>query len=180
QEAQVDTRIISATHKDLATLVHSGQFRQDLYYRLNVIDVRVPALRERPEDITDIAVHILARISRQNGLNQPPELAAEALAALRAYRFPGNVRELENILERATTLCEQNRIQAQDLQLQSTQPPAVAGAITTVLDSQIEEIERSAIVQALEKTRYNKTQAARLLGISFRALRYRLKKLGID
>jgi two-component system, NtrC family, response regulator PilR len=179
QEIPVDVRIISATHKDLGALVHGGQFRQDLYYRLNVIEVRVPALRERPDDIPEISAHILTRIARQNGLDQPPRLSAEALEALRGYRFPGNVRELENILERATTLCEQNLILARDLQLQSP-GPAAAAATTAVLDSQIEAIERNAILQALEKTRYNKTQAARLLGISFRALRYRLKKLGID
>jgi two-component system response regulator PilR (NtrC family) len=180
QEIQVDVRIISATHKDLAVLLNNGQFRQDLYYRLNVIEVRVPALRERPEDIPELSTHILARISQQNELSEPPQLSADALAALGSYRFPGNVRELENILERATTLCEQNQIQVHDLQLQSAPAPATSTATTTVLDSQIEEIERSAIVQALERTRYNKTQAARLLGISFRALRYRLKKLGID
>jgi two-component system response regulator PilR (NtrC family) len=180
QELAVDVRIISATHKDLAALVHGGQFRQDLYYRLNVIEVRVPALRERPEDIPELCAHILARISTQNGMSRSPEISAEAVAALRSYRFPGNVRELENILERATTLCEQNRIRVEDLQLQSLPASTAPGATATVLDSQIEEIERSAIVKALEKTRYNKTQAARLLGISFRALRYRLKKLGID
>jgi two-component system, NtrC family, response regulator PilR len=183
QETQIDTRIISATHKDLAALVQSGQFRQDLYYRLNVIEVRVPALRERPEDIPELCVHILARISQQNGLKQTPHITPEALAALHTYRFPGNVRELENILERATTLCEDNQIAVQDLQLSSLPKTAVANAAldtATVLDSHIEEIERNAIIQALEKTRHNKTQAARMLGISFRALRYRLKKLGID
>jgi two-component system, NtrC family, response regulator PilR len=180
QEIPVDVRIISATHKDLGTLVHNGQFRQDLYYRLNVIEVRVPALRERPDDIPEISAHILARIARQNGLASPPQLAAEALGALRDYRFPGNVRELENILERATTLCEDNLIQVRDLQLHSAASTAAVTPTATVLDSQIETIERNAILQALEKTRYNKTQAARLLGISFRALRYRLKKLGID
>jgi two-component system response regulator PilR (NtrC family) len=180
QEIAVDVRIISATHKDLGALVHGGQFRQDLYYRLNVIEVRVPALRERPDDIPEISAHILARIARQNGLDQPPQLSAEALEALRGYRFPGNVRELENILERATTLCEHGLIEVQDLQLHSAASTAAVTPTAMVLDSQIEEIERNAILQALEKTRYNKTQAARLLGISFRALRYRLKKLGID
>lgn len=185
QETQIDTRIISATHKDLTALVQSGQFRQDLYYRLNVIEVRVPALRERPEDIPELCEHILARISQQNGLKQAPNIAPEALAALNAYRFPGNVRELENILERATTLSEGNQIAVEDLQLSSLPKTVSATAnaaldTATVLDSHIEEIERNAIIQALEKTRHNKTQAARLLGISFRALRYRLKKLGID
>ncbi len=186
QETQIDTRIISATHKDLAALVQSGQFRQDLFYRLNVIEVRVPALRERPGDIPALCSNILARIGQQMGLNQAPKISPEALEALRSYHFPGNVRELENILERAITLCEGDQIVAKDLQLQSLAKPITAAAATTaqstgtVLDSQIEEIERQSIIQALEKTRYNKTQAARLLGISFRALRYRLKKLGIS
>lgn len=185
QEIPVDVRLISATHKDLAALLHAGQFRQDLFYRLNVIEVHVPALRDRPEDIEEIASFILKRISHQNGLELPPAITEDALLALRDYRFPGNVRELENILERATTLCEKNQIGIADLRLKHTQVTSPGsrnvdtGEDVAVLDSQIEEIERSAILQALEKTRYNKTQAARLLGISFRALRYRLKKLGI-
>ena len=176
-EVAVNVRVISATHKDLAALVATGQFRQDLYYRLNVIEVRTPPLRQRAQDIPALASHVLAQITRNLGLARPPALDAAALQALQAYRFPGNVRELENVLERAVTLSEGDSIGAADLQLREM--PAAGGG-EAALGEQIEEIEKRAIREALEKTRYNKTRAAELLGMSFRALRYRIKKLGLD
>ena len=186
QEIPTDVRILSATHKDLAQLVETGQFRQDLYYRLNVIQLPVPALRERSEDIPLLANHYLGKLAREN---TAPNLSLDeaALQALCHYGFPGNVRELENILERATTLCEDDTITQADLQLPggavvSPQVPAAsdatAGAVP--LDDYMENIEKDALIKALEQTRYNKTAAARLLGITFRALRYRLKKLGLE
>ena len=186
QEIPTDVRILSATHKDLAQLVEAGQFRQDLYYRLNVIQLQVPALRDRSEDIPRLTEHYLGKLARES---EQPDLSLHesALQALCNYDFPGNVRELENILERATTLCEDNTITLADLQL-----PAVTAAPRAVpqtpkmttgtvpLDDYMENIEKDALLKALEQTRYNKTAAARLLGITFRALRYRLKKLGLE
>ena len=186
QEIPTDVRILSATHKDLAQLVETGQFRQDLYYRLNVIQLTVPALRERHEDIPLLAEHCLLKLARDNG---QPNLVLEktALQSLCQYTFPGNVRELENILERATTLCEGSTITLADLQLPGgavvgTQVPAESnvGKSAVPLDDYMENIEKDALIKALEQTRYNKTAAARLLGITFRALRYRLKKLGLE
>ncbi len=184
REVPVDVRILSATHKDLAALVSAGQFRQDLYYRINVIALAVPPLRERREDIPALVDHLLARIAAQWQAS-PPQVAEDALAALAAYPFPGNVRELENILERAMTLCEGGVIHAADLQLDAAPAPLPAAddggaAVSQGLDPYLDTREREAILRALEQTRYNKTQAAKLLGISFRALRYRLKKLGIE
>lgn len=187
-ETSVDVRIISATHKDLSQQVASGQFREDLYYRINVIEVRVPALRDRVNDIPLLSERILITLGKQLGLEQTPTLAPEALEALKQHSFPGNVRELENILERAVTLCDQVQITSDYLRLSSpiapTSQPSPASAPSDSaeggLDDGLEEIERQKIVQALEDTRYNKTKAAKKLGITFRALRYRLKKLGID
>lgn len=188
QETPVDVRILSATHKDLAAEVAANRFRQDLYFRLNVIELKAPALRDRPGDIPLLAQHLLGRIAAR--WQQPQlDLADDALHALYQYTFPGNVRELENILERAATLCEGQILHAHDLQLpapaQGTEPQhAPARAIgtdqETALDTQLANQQREAIRRALEKTRWNKTQAAELLGISFRQLRYRLKKLGIE
>jgi len=183
REEAVDVRILSATHKNLAELVAEGRFREDLFYRIDVIELRVPALRERREDIPDLAAVILRRLSRRMSTTAP-ELDAQALAALQVYAFPGNVRELENILERALTLSAGGSITAEHLRLRSdiragAEPVAIAAA-PGALGAQLEDIERDAIVKALEKTRYNKTAAAKLLGISFRALRYRVKKLGIE
>jgi two-component system response regulator PilR (NtrC family) len=180
-EVPIDVRVLSATHKDLNKLVAEGKFRQDLYYRINVIELRVPSLRERPGDIPQLVEHILIQ-------RMMPELATSlsdaAMQALMQYGFPGNVRELENILERALTLCEGDIIQESDFRLPvSTSTPLAAPATADVkqsLDPYLYAIEREAILKALEQTRYNKTAAARLLGISFRALRYRLKKLGVD
>jgi two-component system response regulator PilR (NtrC family) len=188
REETVDVRILSATHKSLADLVAQGLFREDLFYRINVIELRVPALRERSGDIREIAEAILARLARR--ANGPvPEISAEAVGLLQAYPFPGNVRELENVLERALTLSTGGLIAPEHIRLRATNRPSgpesatpVAAAISgnTALGSQLESIERDAIIKALEKTRYNKTAAAKLLGMSFRALRYRIKKLGIE
>ena len=189
-ETKVNVRVISATHKDLAALVAQGSFRQDLYYRLNVIEIRTPPLREHAEDIPQIAAAVLARLAPANGLDAPPTLDAAALRLLQAHRFPGNVRELENVLERAVTLCDGERIGVEDLQLRDdavTVPGlapgdarAAPGGAAAGLEDQMEDMERTAIQQALEKARYNKTKAAALLGMSFRSLRYRIKKLGIE
>jgi two-component system, NtrC family, response regulator PilR len=181
-EVRIDVRILSATHKDLAQLVAEGKFREDLFYRVNVIELRVPALRERPGDVAELAEAILRRLGRRMKID-PPALANDALAALETYSFPGNVRELENILERAITLSSSGEVRAADIQLRPPQSgsPASAGAGPGgPLGDQLEEIERDAILKALEQTRYNKTAAAKVLGMSFRALRYRIKKLGIE
>jgi two-component system response regulator PilR (NtrC family) len=179
KETPIDVRILSATHKALAQLVKNGSFRQDLYYRINVIELPVPSLRERIEDIPVLAEHILQRIAQQTG-DPPARLGADALRALQQYPFPGNVRELENILERAMTLSEGDRIQVEDLQLPEHEGTAVEDEDELPLEDYLGSKEKEVIQQALEKARYNKTAAAKLLGISFRALRYRLKKLGMD
>jgi two-component system response regulator PilR (NtrC family) len=179
-EVKVDVRILSATHKNLAAMVTAGSFRQDLYYRINVIEVHVPPLRERADDIPLLVDFIVTRLARDNGVPKP-QLSEEALRALRGYAFPGNVRELENILERAMTLCEGDVIGVDDLQLRAPGESTIDGEIETTaeLDSALHEIERKRIVAALEQAGGNKTAAARLLGISFRSLRYRLEKLGL-
>ncbi len=183
-EAPVDVRILSATHKDLSKLVDEGEFRQDLFYRINVIELKVPSLCQRRDDIPQLAEYFLTNIATQARLDKP-KLSKQALAALCNYSFPGNVRELENTLERAFTLCEDDIIEEEDLQL----PAMIKNDSTDVssvtdteqpLDSYLGEQEKEAIQQALQQSKYNKTAAAKLLGISFRQLRYRLKKLGID
>ena len=185
REETVDVRILSATHKNLPDLVADGRFREDLYYRINVIELRVPALRERTEDIGELAATILSRLGKRLGTT-PPQLTDDALTALQGYAFPGNVRELENVLERALTLSTDGRIDHAQIKLRSAVRPAAETSVVTAREStgalgaQLEDIERDAIVKALEKTRYNKTAAAKLLGMSFRALRYRVKKLGIE
>jgi two-component system, NtrC family, response regulator PilR len=181
-EVGIDVRVLSATHKNLAQQVAEGKFREDLFYRVNVIELRVPSLRERPEDVLELAEAILRRLGRRMKIT-PPMLAKEALAALEVYAFPGNVRELENILERAITLSAGGEIRVGDIQLRATPIGATAAANSTsegALGDHLEEIERDAILKALEQTRYNKTAAAKVLGMSFRALRYRIKKLGIE
>jgi len=196
-EIPVDVRILSATHKNLGQLVEQGQFRQDLFYRINVIELRVPPLRERRGDVLQLAAFILQGLARKSGDNAGQLLPA-ARQALESYDFPGNVRELENILERAMAMCDGASIDASDLMLpqRSARPdhpagghpsahasavaPAAAASADGGLDDYISNIERTAIVKALEESRYNKTAAARKLGITFRALRYKLKKLGID
>ncbi len=180
RETPVDVRILSATHKNLAALVAEGAFREDLFYRVNVIEIRVPALRERPEDVAELAQSILQRLAQRLQV-APPGIGAQALETLQGYGFPGNVRELENILERALALSAGGTIDADDLQLREMPVTAAAKAGTPgPLGEQLEDIERNAIVKALEQSRYNKTAAAKLLGMSFRALRYRIKKLGIE
>jgi len=179
RETHVDVRILSATHKNLAQLVREGRFREDLYYRINVIDLQVPSLRERPEDIPELVEHVLERLGRQLG-GSVPHLSDEALDRLLDYPFPGNVRELENILERAITLCEGDVITPAELGLPEPLPAEEDEGNNANLDDYVNEREKEAILKALEQTRHNKTAAARLLGISFRALRYRLKKLGLD
>ena len=178
-EEPVDTRIISATHKNLSALVDSGDFRQDLYYRLHVIELSMPSLRDMREDIPLIANAILTRLARGNAA----ALEAEAVVALERYPFPGNVRELENILERGLSLAaDPQRITAEDLHLtpvaEETDAPVPAGEKWPLQDY-LDRVERAAINEALEKTRYNRTAAAKLLGITFRAMRYRMERLGI-
>jgi len=202
-EEQVDVRILSATHKDLAKLVDDGAFRHDLYYRINVIELRVPPLRERGEDLQELTTLILGRLAERHGTTAPV-LDAAALEALRAFPFPGNVRELENILERAMTMADGEAIHAADLHLPRTAPPAMtppppAEAVPAAaswtppppaplpmdsgsgdLTAAMEQIERATIEKALLENRYNKTRTAAQLGITFRALRYKLKKLGLE
>lgn len=202
REVPVDIRILSATHKNLPELVRDGSFRQDLFYRINVIELAVPPLRDRPDDIPLLANHILERIAREYEC-EPARLSSGALAYLKDYDFPGNVRELENILERAFTLCDSEVIDTDDLHI-ATPPVDLPRETATPgnghwngngngncelpalpdgeidLENYLETIERHAIERALEATRWNKTAAAKRLGISFRALRYRLKKLGMD
>jgi two-component system, NtrC family, response regulator PilR len=183
QEQVVDVRILSATHKDLSAEVAAGRFRQDLYYRLNVIELRVPSLRERREDIVQLADNVLRRLA--DGSGQPAaRLNAQALDTLKSYRFPGNVRELENMLERAYTLCENDQIEAGDLRLADSSSANDPGepnlADIDNLEDYLESIERKLILQALEETRWNRTAAAQRLNLTFRSMRYRLKKLGLD
>ncbi len=211
-EQPVDVRILSATHRDLGALVAEGRFREDLYYRINVIELRVPPLREREDDLLVLARAVIVRLADEMGI-AAPTLSAEAEARLQAHAFPGNVRELENVLERAVTLAGGETIDADAIQLRTgsgtatvAAGPARASGVPdmavggdpmdrrnpaasrpagqrndpTDLESELEEVERARIRAALEQTRYNKTAAARLLGISFRALRYRIRKLGLD
>ena len=190
-EIPIDVRILSATHKNLAKLVEEGRFRHDLYYRINVIELLVPPLRDRHEDIPVIAAAVLKRLSEEWGDPAPP-LSEGALIALGNYSFPGNVRELENILERAVALCEGESIHAEDLQLPHIEDSRHAGATNTApetsktnfsnsaLPDALEKIERDTIQKALEACRYNKTKTAAHLGITFRALRYKLKKLEME
>jgi two-component system response regulator PilR (NtrC family) len=215
QEVTIDVRILSATHKDLAQLVERGEFRQDLYYRLNVIELRVPSLRERRDDIPAFTEMILRSLATEYQIDAP-RVSPAAMVVLKNYEFPGNVRELRNVLERAFTLCENDVIEPQDLHLSpavlgqpggggddappypraaapaddedagdgagegtasvSVPPPAEGES----LEDYLENIEKDVIMEALEATRWNKTAAAKRLGITFRALRYRLKKLDLE
>jgi len=199
-ETAVDVRVICATHRDLSVEVARGRFREDLYYRLNVIEVHVPPLRDRGSDIPALTERILQGLTRRMRLTRTPKLSADALEALEQYTFPGNIRELENILERAVTLSENQTIARKYLRLNSplSETPADvrpapqyepvgsstagAGPIDTSagLESQLEAVERERIQAALEACRYNKTKAAKQLGITFRALRYRLAKLNMN
>ncbi|HET7201676.1 MAG TPA: helix-turn-helix domain-containing protein, partial [Burkholderiales bacterium] len=176
-----DVRIICATHQSLAACVESGKFRQDLYYRLAVIELKMPPLRECREDIPTLSDAILRRLSRPDG-KRTMRLSEEAKRALADYDFPGNTRELENILERSVALAARDEIQPEDLQLAPpvglTPEPGATNA-KWPLPEYLDRIEREAILEALEKTRFNRTAAAKLLGITFRALRYRMERLGI-
>ncbi len=200
-ETPTDVRILSASHKNLAEEVQSRNFRQDLYYRINVIELAVPSLRERKEDIPELVVQILKRVANDYHNESVPVVDDSALRALCEYSFPGNIRELENILQRAITLCESNAISERHLDLSDNatslqtaisvnEPVAEFGAISDLdtftfnsefsLEKHLEDIERKAIQQALEEARWNKTAAAQLLGMSFRSLRYRMKKLEME
>ena len=175
-EQSVNARILSATHKNLSDMVADGEFREDLYYRINVIELHVPALRDRGDDVLLLAEHIMKRLSASATLDMG------ARHALVSYAFPGNVRELENMLERAVTLCSSGTISESDLHMRTQAPTETNPALTTNtnLGDQVEDVQRQAIIDALQKTRYNKTAAAKLLVLSFRQLRYRIKKLNID
>jgi two-component system response regulator PilR (NtrC family) len=176
-EEPVDVRIISATHRNLRDCVDKGSFRQDLYYRLNVIELRMPPLRERVEDIAPLVDCILQRLCGE----EPPRLTDAALKAMQWYAFPGNVRELENILERATALSSGDLIDCEDLHLEPEDSGGEATARgSETLDDYLNRLERLAILEALQKTEGNRTAAARLLGVTFRSLRYRLERLGIE
>jgi two-component system response regulator PilR (NtrC family) len=180
QEEPVDVRIICATHQKLAELVAAGRFRQDLFYRINVIELGMPPLRQCREDIPLIAGAILERLAQQEGA-PPARLTPEALEELQRYDFPGNIRELENILERALALTASEEIGAEDLRLSAPAgaPAEAAPAGSEALPDYLDSIERKAILEALGKTGFNRTAAAKLLGITFRQLRYRMQRLGI-
>lgn len=199
EEIPIDVRILSATHKNLAQAISNNTFRSDLYYRINVIDIQVPPLRDRLEDIQTICLSILKKISYQNN-DKTKQISEQAIKTLQQYSFPGNVRELENILERACALNESNTIEPVNLlfpELPSTHIPeektiAVPPTLQTVnsslnfdpkqqtIDEYLEATEKSILLTALEENRWNRTAAAKSLGITFRSLRYRLKKLEID
>jgi len=186
REVPVNVRILSATHRDLGKLVADGDFREDLYYRINVIELRLPALRERREDIPQLVDSLLGKLAANLGFARP-RVTDAAMQKLLSHDFPGNVRELENILERAVTLSGGDLIDAGDIQVRRSneanaparrtedQPPVVEAP-----PSRLGDPEKQAIVEALEKTRYNKTRAARLLGLTLRQLRYRIEKLGLE
>jgi two-component system response regulator PilR (NtrC family) len=177
-EDDVDVRIISATHQDIRALVAQGRFRQDLFYRLNVIELRMPALRECNADIPLLATHILDRLAHAAGI-RPPLLSPEAINELCAHPFPGNVRELENLLERALALMEGNTIEVADLGLSSSRPENALTAATTLQDK-LDQVEQQLIMDALKAANNNRTAAARLLGVTFRSLRYRMARLGMN
>jgi two-component system response regulator PilR (NtrC family) len=183
QEDPVDVRIISATHQKLGECVEAGKFRHDLYYRLNVIELRMPALREMREDIPQFVGALLDKLARNAG-SKKPEVVPEALEELKRYDFPGNVRELENVLERAMALCSDGKVTAEDLQLRPEdtheQSAAIGGDSKAPLQDYLDRVEKEAILEALEKTRFNRTAAAKLLGITFRSMRYRMERLGLN
>ncbi len=201
EEIPVDVRILSATHKNLRELVSAGQFREDLFYRIDVIELKVPPLRERDKDIEMLTNHMLDKLARDLGV-AVPQLTPDARQKLSTYGYPGNVRELENILERAVAMSGDAPISADDIQIRDSVGAAGMNAPTAghieaesgaaessstepagdgnALGDRLESVERAAIIKALEATRYNKTAAARRLGLTLRALRYRMQKLGID
>lgn len=198
KEVAIDVRLLSATHKNLTTEVELGRMRQDLYFRINVIELSVPPLRERLEDLQELTLALLSKIAKENHA-ELCTLSDSALATLKAYDFPGNVRELENILQRAATLCENQLIEQSNLEFLimasvanvkpsdtfvETEAPLEGDNLELTedfsLEKHLEAIEIEAIEKALEETRWNRTAAAKKLGMSFRSLRYRLKKLGLD
>ena len=203
-ESPINVRILSATHKDLGAEVQARRFRQDLYYRLNVIQIVVPALRERLEDLAAIATHVLERLARDAGVVPPPRLTREALSRLRRYGFPGNVRELENLLHRAVALSGGESIDVGDLDLPDVllsgseardvepltsgaaalTPPtadgaAVAAELPSDLAGYLDMVERDILVRALERHRCNRTAAGASMGLSLRQMRYRMARLGV-
>ena len=186
-EEPVDVRIISATHKNLSDMMAAGMFRQDLYYRLNVIQLKMPSLRDRPDDIPELTQKLLRKLCDSQGITVP-QLEESASALISKLQFSGNVRELENMLERALALCDGEKIAADDLFMDqgfTMKPDDVATAVANKpqdvsLQDYLEDIEKSAILKALAKANNNKTAAAKLLGVSFRTLRYRLSKLGLS
>jgi two-component system response regulator PilR (NtrC family) len=191
EEVKVDVRIVSASHQILKPLVESGKFRSDLYFRLNVIELHMPSLQERREDIPLLAKHFLQEISEQWQERETLEISPAAMDALKNHHYSGNVRELINILQRAVTMSEGSLIQPDDLMLEHAghaSAPAEIGTLAAEnvesgdgsLDTVIEDIEKQMLEDALRKARYNKTKAAEILGISFRSFRYKLKKYGID
>jgi two-component system response regulator PilR (NtrC family) len=180
-EEPVNVRIICATHQNLRQLMDEGRFRQDLFFRINVIEIHMPALRECSEDVPEFAQRILEKLAAASGV-PIPAITPQALTALKAYAFPGNVRELENILERALALQGKGIIDVDDLQLQ---PPKVGAGETACIGNKplqefLDEQERQVILDALQKTRFNRTAAARILGVTFRSLRYRMERLGLN
>ncbi|MCB1995218.1 MAG: sigma-54-dependent Fis family transcriptional regulator, partial [Rhodoferax sp.] len=196
-EVAVDARLVSASHKDLTREVREGRFRQDLYYRLNVIRIDVPPLRERLADLPTICRALLERIARDAGVAPAPTVTPDALAHLAGYGFPGNVRELENLLHRALALSNSDRIEARDLGLTDIttapqqvlapahaallEPPQVADeALPADLQAHLDDVEREILIKALDRHRYNRTAAGASLGLSLRQMRYRMARLGID
>ncbi|MFT4768955.1 MAG: two-component system response regulator PilR (NtrC family) [Glaciecola sp.] len=189
EEVATDVRLLSATHKSLAKEVSEGRFREDLFFRVNVIELEVPSLRERKDDIPVLAQALLKRIANAHQ-SETPTISTAAIAAMESYSFPGNVRELENMLERAFALCEHEVINADDLQLGSrealsTPPePGISGtglsAVAGDLDAYLADIERGILSEALDAHRWNRTETAKALGVSFRSLRYRMKKLALE
>jgi two-component system response regulator PilR (NtrC family) len=185
EEVPVDVRILSASHQPLKPLVESGKFRSDLYFRLNVIEIHMPGLSEREDDIPLLAERFLAEIAEQWQGEKSPTISEQAMQTLQRHQYTGNVRELINILQRAVTMCDGNVIEPEDLLLEhvevhDSQPEAQSKTDDQSLDSYIEDIEKKMLEDALQKARYNKTRAAEILGISFRSFRYKLKKFGID
>jgi two-component system response regulator PilR (NtrC family) len=183
-EEPADVRIICATHQNLRELVDQGRFRQDLFYRLNVIEIRMPPLRECREDIGHLASFIVKRLAMETG-RRPPGIASNAIKTLEAYPFPGNVRELENILERAMALLAGEEIDAESLGIEDSaarMPDSAMPdmAVDLPLQDHLDQVEKRAILEALNKTRFNRTAAARILGVSFRSLRYRMQRLGLN
>lgn len=177
-EEAVDVRIISATHYDLAERVRQGEFRQDLYFRLNVIPIQMPALREMRDDIPKIAQQILDKLRGEEAVR----FSADAMRALQNYSFPGNVRELENAIERALTLCFGGVIEVQDLMLtpvENSRPDKTSITGKYPLPDYLDQVEKQALQEALQQTNFNRTEAAKLLGLTFRTMRYRMERLGI-